>query len=115
MKTISKRGMFLYGSAMMLAFTYGCDKSNPLDPLGGCAGGGIWSQNILDETAALSVAGQAYQEDPTVENCAKYKAAAKDYLNALKGWADCVPGTNKAEYDQAIKEAKEDIDKDGCD
>ncbi|OWW26951.1 hypothetical protein B4Q04_04550 [Zobellia sp. OII3] len=98
----------------MIAFMCSCSKDNPVNPLGGCASG-VWSQNILDETAALSAAGQAYSENPTAENCNKYKAAAIDYFNALKGWADCVPGTNKAEYDKAIKEAKENVDKDGCD
>ncbi|WP_273568799.1 hypothetical protein [Maribacter halichondriae] len=80
---------------LVLTLGIGCSKNNPLNPLGGCFGGGVWSENIITESNALVAAGQAYEDDPTEANCNNYKAAAEDYLNALKGVATCVPGLAK--------------------
>lgn len=102
-------------ATLLLIVANGCSKTNPLNPLGGCFGGGVWSENIINETNALVAAGQAYEDDPTEANCNNYKAAAEDYLNALKGVATCVPGASKADYDQAVAEAKADLEKEGCD
>lgn len=113
-KTTTRKFIFIT-SAVTILLTYGCSKDNPLNPLGGCFGGAVWSENILNETAALAEAGQAYQDNPSKSNCDKYKTATKSYLDALKGVAECVPGTSKAEYNKAIEEAKADLDKEGCD
>ncbi|WP_157491715.1 hypothetical protein [Maribacter thermophilus] len=117
MKTLRKnrvkKALVVCGaSALMLM---GCDKEDAINPLGGCFGGAVWTDNILDELTEWEAAAQAYSDNPTDENCNRYKEAAKDYLDSLRGMADCVPGTNRAEYDQAIKEAKEEVDREGCD
>lgn len=93
----------------------GCSEDSPLNPLGGCSGGLLWTESILDEYSAWSTAAQAYSDNPTDENCQKYKEAAKDYLDSLRGIADCVPGTNRAEYDAEIEEAKAEVDREDCD
>lgn len=98
----------------LLAISMGsCDKSNPLNPEGACFGGN-WSAQYADELEAWSTAAQEYSNNPTTANCNKYKAAAKDYLDALNDVYDCVPTANRKELDEAVKEAKADVDAEEC-
>ena len=117
MKTIVKMKTKLstFGcAALLLAITSGCSKENPLNPAGNCFGG-AWAEQYADELQAWSNAATAYTENPTQGNCNNYKNAAKAYLDALDDIYDCVPTANRAQIDRAIKEAKTEIDQEGCD
>lgn len=118
MKTIGKikapTKLFLIGCGAAILMNYGCSKDNPLNPTGNCFGGN-WAEQYSNELQEWSNAATAYSENPTTANCDKYKSAAKSYLDALKEVAKCVPTASKAEINQAINEAKADVDKEGCD
>ncbi len=112
---IMKTRLFAIGcGATMIALTSGCSKDNPLNPAGSCFDG-RWAEQYAGELQTWSDAATTYSEDPTPANCTKYKTAAKNYLDALKEIADCVPTASKAEINKSINEAKADIDKEGCD
>lgn len=117
MKTIKKMKtrFFAIGcGAAMIALTIGCSKDNPLNPTGNCFGGN-WAGQYSDELQAYSNAISEYTENPTEGNCTNYKNAAKGYLDALRDVYDCVPTVSRAEIDQAINEAKAEVDEEGCD
>ena len=110
-----KTKMLLMGcGAVWMTFATGCSKDSPLNPTGGCFGG-KWAEQYSSELQKWSDAAVAYNENPNAANCANYKSAAKSYLDALDDIYDCVPTASKAEIDQAIKEAKADIDSEACD
>ncbi|WP_209400850.1 hypothetical protein [Pseudozobellia sp. WGM2] len=114
MRTIKKIKLFFFVYVAGIGLlTQGCQKDNPLSPAGNCFGGN-WAQGYADELQAWSNAATAYSENPSSKNCAEYKNAAKGYLDALDNIYDCVPTTNRAEIDQAIKEAKTEIDSESC-
>jgi len=99
---------------VVMFINIGCSKSTLLNPAGNCSGEN-WAQSYTDELQTWSAAITAYGENPTPENCATYKAAAKGYLNALNDVYDCVPTGSRAEFEKAINEAKAEVDRDGCD
>ncbi|MRI00940.1 hypothetical protein GH721_10415 [Kriegella sp. EG-1] len=98
---------------LAIMITYSCSKDNPLNPVGNCFGGN-WAQGYANELQEWSNAATAYSENPTAENCANYKTAAKAYYDAINKIYECVPTASKAEIDQAIKEAKAEIDSENC-
>ena len=105
---------FLIGClAVFMTIIIGCSKNNPLNPLG--CGNGTWAIQVSDEATALSQAASTYSTDPNPANCTSYKNAAKNYLDALEGVRGCVLGANQAEFNEAIDEAKNDIDQEDCD
>ncbi|MEO9893709.1 hypothetical protein [Aurantibacter sp.] len=112
MKNFRKQ-ILLSGYALVIMLTFGCSKDNPLNPAGNCFGGN-WSQGYIDELQAWSNAASAYSENPTAGNCANYKSAAKAYYDAVNNIYDCIPTVSRAEIDQAIKEAKAEIDSESC-
>jgi hypothetical protein len=117
MKTLKtmKTRLFLIGcGAAMITMTSGCTKDNPLNPEGNCFDG-KWAAQFSDELQAYSNAISDYNENPTQGNCDDYKNAAKGYLDALNEVYNCVPTASRAEIDQAINEAKADIDGEDCD
>ncbi len=73
-----------------------------------------WTQLVSDEATAYTNALLAYNENPTEENCNTVKTFANAYLEALRDIADCIPQTSQTEVNQAIDEAKEDVDNDLC-
>lgn len=116
MKTIvkMKTKLLTFGcAAILLAISGGCSKDNPLNPAGNCFGG-LWAEQYTDELRAWSNALAAYNEEPNKANCDDYKNAAKAYLDAIDAVYECVPTASRAEIDQAITEAKADIDQEGC-
>lgn len=100
---------------LLLTAALSCSKSNPLNPLGACANGAVWTEVVSNELNAYNQALQAYSEAPTAENCATVKASAKNYFDALGDVLECVPTTSRAQINQAIEEAKDEVDKEGCD
>ncbi|QCX01589.1 hypothetical protein FGM00_16275 [Aggregatimonas sangjinii] len=119
MRTITKRKitkskLLLMSFSAAILLMYGCGKDSVLNPLGDCFGGN-WAEQYADELVAWSNAATSYSEDPTPTKCSEYKAAAKNYLDALKEVAGCVPTASKAEINDAINEAKAEVDREGCD
>ncbi len=94
--------------------TYGCSKNNPLNPVGNCFDGN-WAETYTNELQTWSNAATAYADNPTPANCANYKNAAKGYINAIDDFYNCIPTASKAEIDEALKEAKAEIDSESCD
>ncbi len=116
MKTSSKmktRLLIIGCGAAMIALSSGCSKDNPLNPTGNCFGGN-WATQYSDELQEYSNAISEYSENPTQGNCNDYKNAAKTYLEALKEVYDCVPTASRAEINQAINEAKAEVNEESC-
>lgn len=108
-----KTKLFMISTAMVaLLMTMACSKDNPLNPLG--CGNGTWAIQVSDEATAWAQAASNYSSDPTTANCNNYKNAAKDYLNALEGVRGCVAGVSQAEFNEAIAEAKKEVDEADC-
>lgn len=111
MKTMTK--LFLMGcSVAILGITNGCGKS-PLNPLGSCFSGN-WILEGESDLTNWNDAAIDYANDPTPANCAKYKSAGKNYIDVLSSIASCVPGTDRQEFNEAVKEAKKELDESEC-
>ncbi len=100
-------------TVIALTVSIGCSKDNPLNPLG--CGNGTWAVQVSDEAIALSQAAANYNNDPNSANCTAYKNATKDYFDALESVRGCVAGVNQAEFNEAIAEAKKEVDEADCD
>lgn len=103
---------FVVLASLVMAIS-ACSDDNPLNPLGACASG-AWATEVTNESAALSAAAQAYDDDPTVANCNAYKAAGTSYLDALDDAQGCVVAGTRAAFDQAVDEAQGEIDAIDC-
>ncbi len=80
-----------------------CRKSSPLS----CT---AFALEISDEASAWGDAATRFSNDPSPENCAAYKIAGQQYLNALKGYDSCAfTGQDRASYNASIKEAEESL------
>lgn len=101
--------------AIALLSTIACDEDNPLNPLDVCADAVGWTEAVSTELNAYNQASQAYNEEPTSENCAAVKTSAKNYFDALGDALECVPSASRADIDSAIKEAKDEVDRESCD
>ncbi|MBC2840250.1 hypothetical protein [Robiginitalea sp. SC105] len=101
----------LIAGVCLLAIATGCsndDSGNGID--GNCVDNFSWFNEVSDEVSALTNAGAAYGQDPTAANCATYEAAAIDYLDALEDALGCVSGTDRDALQDAIAEARADVD-----
>jgi len=114
MKTMNRKKSLLGLTCAVLLMCYGCSKNNLLNPFGDCYAGN-WVEGYSSELESYTDALSIYSENPTEENCASLKSAAKGYLDALGNVYDCVPTADRAEIDEAIEEAKAEVDQDGCD
>ena len=94
----------------LLAF--GCGGSDD-DGLGNCSES-AWTQIVANEAALYSDPLFAYQNDPSAANCDNVKSAAVNYLEALRDILDCVPTTNRAEINDAIDDAQEEVNSEDC-
>lgn len=113
LKTINKKVAGIFCIVVLTAFAVGCSKDSPLNPSANCFGGN-WAAQYSDELQAYSDAISAYNENPSAGNCTSYKNAAKNYLDALRDVYECVPTASRAEIDQAINEAKAEVDSEDC-
>ncbi len=95
----------------LLAF--GCGGSDDDGGLDNCSNN-AWTQIVANEASLYSDALFAYQSDPSPANCDNVKSAALDYLEALRDILDCVPTTNRAEVNDAIDEAQEEVNAEDC-
>ncbi len=114
MKTTKTKSYFLTYTFSCIILCFGCSKNNLLNPFGDCYSGN-WAEGYTTELQEYSEAMSAYSENPTEENCTSFKNAAKSYLDALGNIYDCVPTASRAEIDEAIEEAKAEVDQDACD
>ena len=57
---------------------------------------------------ALNTAAQTWANDPTSENCNKYKDAANDYLDAVESFDGCA-GLNQADFESALNQARDAV------
>ena len=110
----AKTKLFLIGCGASLLMTFGCSKDSPINPLGGCFAGN-WAEQYANELTDWTNAATAYSADPTPANCSKYKTSAKNYLDALREVAKCMPTADRSEINASINEAKAEVDKEGCD
>lgn len=90
-----------------------CKKDKDSDP-DVCATN--WVTSTQDELTAVVNAAMAYGTNPTVTNCNAYKTAYQKYLNALKAYENCsaLTGMSKAEWQEAISEAQEELNSFTC-
>lgn len=116
MKTLKKikTRLLLIGSGVLMITISSCTKDSPLNPLGNCFDGN-WLETYANGLQTMSNAATTYSNDPTPANCSNYKNATKAYLDAAADFYDCIPAGDKSEIDQELKEAKAEIDKEGCD
>lgn len=114
MNSIKLRLSFIGCGIALIIVTSACGKDDPVTPVGNCFDGN-WAAQFADELQAYSLAISTYSNNPTEGNCDNYKIAAKAYLDALNEVYDCVPTASRAEIDQAINEARADIDREDCD
>lgn len=98
-------------SVIILLITISCGKDSPLK--NDC--NNVWTQEVANELSAYSSALQAYSSDPTASNCSNVKSAAKNYLDSLRDVLDCVPTASRTQINQAINEAKAEVDDEACD
>ncbi len=96
---------------IFIGFT-SCSKDSILNP-DRCLNGS-WIQEVEKELNAWVAATNTYGEDPTKANCEKYKSAGVDYLNALDKIKKCVPSVSLSEFNQAINEAKQELNTTSC-
>ena len=78
-----------------------------------CASG-LWIQSVQAELTAWTDAIQAYNSDPTDENCQKYKSTGQKYINALDSVKACVPNQSLADFEDSLEEAKTEISNISC-
>src|SRR5690554_4257119 len=69
-----------------------------------------WALDLQDEINNLSVAAQAYSQNPSPGNCEAYRQAYLDYIHALKDWDKCVDGVDRDSWRQSLNEAENDLD-----
>lgn len=71
-----------------------------------------WAAALTTEMNAMITAALTYSSAPTAANCTAYKTSISKYIDALEPWGDCplyASGTNKAQFDAAIAEARADL------
>lgn len=100
-------------AATLFMITTNCSKNDPLGLADNC--GTAWTETVSVEVTAYNNALTTYGENPTAENCSSVKSAAKDYFDALGDALKCVPTASRAQINEAISEAKAEVDKEDCD
>lgn len=108
---MSKQIFLISFLAVMILGFGSCNKS--ITPAG-CST--AWASELSNEVTALSNAAQTYASNPTQENCLAYKAAAQNYVDALKPYGDCatLTGTDRAAWQDALNNAQQSVDEMNC-
>jgi hypothetical protein len=84
------------------------------DSIAADCGIGLWTLSVQSELNNWLTASQAYAQDPTPMKCQNNKAAGQAYINALEGIKACVPNLGLADFEQALEEAKVEINAISC-
>ena len=116
-KIKATKGKMFRTCCLAIAFliTISCSSSDSEDELSGVnCQAGTWAEWIEGELNAYYNAINTYGADPSESNCNLVKSAAFNYLEALRDIVDCVPTANQAAINQAIDEAKLEVDSDAC-
>lgn len=71
-----------------------------------------WALEISSEITAISTAYSNYAMDQSEANCNALKDAYRQYIDALKPFGNCstLAGADRAEWQDAIDEAEEELD-----
>ena len=79
------------------------------DPGPACGANFNYAISLQDEATALSNAATTYANDPTTVNCQAYVQSVEDYLDAAEDIDNCVPQADRAAYQQAIDDARDEL------
>jgi len=105
---ISKIKILILVSFMGATLLTSCDGDDVSDALGyDCDGN--WEEAYDTYYADISAAAAAYSSNPTTENCNTYKQSVERYINAIDDLEDCYPGQYEGDWDEYIKEAREEL------
>ncbi len=98
---ISILGLSSCGGSDVVGAALNCNSSN-------------WVQEVEKELNDFSNAAMDYGNDPTNENCDKYKKAGLKYIEALGSVKKCVVKSGLSGFNQALDEAKKSINEIQC-
>jgi len=73
-----------------------------------------WPKQIEKELNAFINAASDFSINDTKENCEKYKKAGLDYLKAFDNVRKCVPGGSINNFNEALQDAKKEINAINC-
>ncbi len=73
-----------------------------------------YSENVQTAVDAVSTAATNYANDQSVANCNAYRASLNNWLNVVEDYVQCAAGLNQAEVQQALTEARAEIDDFEC-
>jgi hypothetical protein len=88
----------------------GCNDDDGGVDIDDCGQNFIWSMEVGDELNDLVAAGIAYGNNPNDETCNDYKDAYQNYIDALRDIDDCVPASDRDEWQQALDEAEDELE-----
>ncbi len=83
-----------------------CSKDSEIVP---CSA--AWASDLQNEFTAISTAAALYSADQSEENCAEFKAAYQDYIDALKPYGNCatLTGQDRTSWQNSLNEAEASI------
>ena len=84
------------------------------DPVGAATGCDTWAKEIESATIKWSDAAANYSNNPTSDNCKKYKDAGLDYVKVFKNVSKCIPSANKQVYEQALNDLQTEMNNINC-
>ena len=118
---VKKRNYVNWNTFKVLFFTItialftltSCGGDDVVGAATGC-GNAAWSKTLESAVTKFSDASSNYSNDPSIDNCKKYKAAGLDYVKAIKSVTNCIPGSSKKFYEDALKELNDEIKNINC-
>ncbi|WP_372758070.1 hypothetical protein [Mariniflexile sp.] len=110
-KKITRTAFFFICFLIPIMGLTSCSKSDDKDDITNCTN---WSDQWLAQANAYSAAAEVYANDPTVDNCGKYKTAGLKYIDALESVIDCVPTGNAKEYIDSLNEYRAEVNAIAC-
>lgn len=69
----------------------------------------VYSEQTSVAFMSFSEAVNAYAADPSTANCEAYRDAANDYLDALARFESCTFLVDNADYQESLREAREEV------
>lgn len=73
-----------------------------------------YSENVQTALDAVTAAATNYANEQSVANCNAYRASLNNWLNVVEDYVQCAAGLNQAEVQQALSEARADVDDFEC-
>ncbi|MEM6802781.1 MAG: hypothetical protein AAF696_15335 [Bacteroidota bacterium] len=104
MKRIGKLGSCI--CLLLLSLNYSCEES--------VAATCNYTQELQNETEAVSAAAAAYGQDQSTANCEAYRQAYLDFLDAAEKLDNCVPSSERDAYRQSIDAAQQSLNGLSC-